>query len=393
MRIAVLTSLYPSAVRPHEGVFAERRWLGMGARGHAVGIVHPLPWSPLSFARREWSELARMASVEERGGLRIDRPRYVHMPGRALANARAFAARGLRCILARGKPEVVVADYAWPASAAAPKLEPTDIACVISGRGSDVLQVAGEAGLGPELARNLRSAGHWCAVSADLVARMDQLAGSPGRGVLVPNGVDADLFHPRERDAARKELQIEPKPTLVLVVGHLIERKDPLLALAAFEALPSELRSRSRLVFIGRGPLETALRAEIARRAAGQRVTLAGEVAPSALATWYAAADLLLLCSHREGRPNVVLEALSCGTPVLATDAGGTAELLGEFDGMLARTRDPAQLAALAARLLERPRDARRLSEHVRQFSWDKSFEALEGVLESALRAKRGARA
>jgi len=392
MRIAVLTSLYPSAVRPNEGVFAERRWLGMHARGHTISIVHPLPWSPLPFARREWSEIARMASVEERGGLRIDRPRYVHLPGRALANARAFAARGLRCVLARGKPEVVVADYAWPASAAAPLLEPTDIACVVSGRGSDVLQVAGEAGLAPELARNLRSAGQWCAVSADLVARMDQLAGEKGRGVLVPNGVDAELFRPRDRDAARKELALDPRRALVLVVGHLIERKDPLLALAAFEALPGELRARAQLVFVGRGPLEAALRAEIARRGAGERARLAGEVAPAALATWYAAADLLLLCSTREGRPNVVLEALSCGTPVLATDAGGTAELLDGLDGMLARTREPAQLAALAAQALQRPREAARLSRHARQFSWDRSFEALEGVLDAALRAKRGAR-
>jgi glycosyltransferase involved in cell wall biosynthesis len=256
-----------------------------------------------------------------------------------------------------------------------------------------VLQVAGEAGLAPELARNLRSAGHWCAVSADLVSRMDQLAGEPGRGVLVPNGVDAELFRPRDRGEARRELALEPQRALVLVVGHLIERKDPLLALATFEALPSELRSRAHLVFVGRGPLEAALRAEIARRHAGERVTLAGEVSPSALAAWYAAADLLLLCSMREGRPNVVLEALSCGTPVLATDAGGTAELLAGLDGMLARTRDPAQLAALAAQLLERPRDAQRLSQHVRGLSWDKSFEALERVLAAALHAKRGARA
>lgn len=393
MRIAVLTSLYPSAVRPSEGIFAERRWLGMRARGHEVRVVHPLPWSPIGFARRDWGEIARMAGVEERGGVRIERPRYLHLPGRARANAKNFATRGLRSILARGAPEVVVADYAWPASAAAPLIARTDIACVVSGRGSDVLQVAGEAGLAEELARNLKAAGHWCAVSADLVARMDELAGAPGRGVLVPNGVDAGLFHPRDRGEARSELALDRERALVLVVGHLIERKDPQLALAAFENLPDRVRARAQLVFVGRGPLEEPLRREIAARGAQERVRIVGEATPDSLALWYAAADVLLLCSNREGRPNVVLEALSCGTPVLATDAGGTRELLEGLDGMLAPTRNPAELAGLLARTLERPRDAERLSQHVRGLSWDASYAALERVLDSAVRSKRGARA
>ena len=252
MRIAVLTSLYPSAVRPSEGIFAERRWSGMRARGHEICVVHPLPWSPLPFARREWSEIARMPRIEQRGDVRVERPRYLHVPGRARANANAFASRGLRSILAHGKPDVVVADYAWPASAAAPLLAATGIACVVSGRGSDVLQVAGEAGLASELARNLKSAGSWCAVSSDLVARMDELGGAPGRGVLVPNGVDAALFRPRARDEARRALEIEPDARLLLVVGHLIDRKDPLLALAAFAELPSELQGRAQLVYIDR---------------------------------------------------------------------------------------------------------------------------------------------
>ena len=394
MKIAVLTSLYPSAVRPNEGIFAERRWLRIRDRGHEVAIVQPLPVAPpIWIGRPDWVEISRMAGIEDRSGLRVERPRYFHWPGRSRSNANAFAKCGLRRILELdARPDVIVADYAWPASAVAPLIEGTEIACVVSGRGSDVNEVAGEADLGKELARYLLSAGHWCGVSQNLVSRMDEIAGIAGRGVLVPNGIDMGLFRPRNREEARQELHMDQQVIIVLVVGNLVEAKDPLLACATFSVLRDLLESPARQVFIGRGPLAANLRKEAKRRGVNEYIQLIGEVEPKELTTWYAAADLLLLCSRREGRPNVVLEALACGLPVLATDAGGTGELLAGLDGMLARTREPAQLAALAATLLSKPRDSHRLSSHVSGFSWDQSSATLEGILMRAVQAKRTAR-
>lgn len=390
MRIAVLTSLYPSALRPVEGVFVERRWLGMRARGHEVGVTQPLPlasrWLPLA----RWRALARIPAREQRGGLEIERPRYLHLPGRARANAAAFARAGLRALARRPRPDVVVLDYAWPAAAAAPALRERRIPCVVSGRGSDVLEVSGEAGLADELAFGLRAAGHWCAVSRDLLAHMDRLGGRAGHGVLVPNGIDPELFRPRPRAEARRALGLAPDGRLVLVCGHLIARKDPLLALEVFAR---GARAEDRLVFLGSGPLAAELDQGIRARGLAARVERRGEVAPEALAQWYAAADLLLLTSRREGRPNVVLEALASGRPVLATDAGGTGEVLGPLASeMLARTRDPAVLARRLAALLEARFEPAELARAVAHLTWEASLTALEGCLEAA-RAEEGAAA
>lgn len=383
MRIAVLTSLYPGPSRPHEGVFAERRWLGMAARGHGVRIVHPLPRTPgpLSSLSATWAEVRALPEREERGGLVIDRPRYLHLPGRALGNARRFAKAGLAVAL-DPKPDVVVCDYAWPAAVAAHGLARRGVPCLVSGRGSDVLQVAGEAGLGPELASALRAAGHWCAVSRDLVEKMDELAGRPGAGRLVANGVDLERFGPGDRRAARRALGLPPERPLVLVVGHLIPRKDPLLALAAFRAgAPDD----ALLVFVGRGELAEELGREV--RADGpDRVRLVGEVEPAQLATWYTACDLLLLTSRREGRPNVVLEALASGRPVLATPAGGTGELLeGLEERCLAPGRDPAVLGERLAALLADPPAEEDLRARVAGLSWDAGLSALEDSLRGAM--------
>jgi len=380
MRIGVLTSLYPGPTRPYEGLFAERRWTGMLARGHDVRVVQPLPLAP-PFARGRWRAIAGLPSRETRAGVPIARPRYLHLPGRARPNARAFARAGLAALRAGETPEVVVCDYAWPASAAAPGLRALGIACVVSGRGSDVLQVAGEAGLAEELAQGLRAAGHWCAVSRDLLAAMDRLGGRPGAGVLVPNGVDLALYRPRERSAARAALGIAPDGALVLVVGHLIPRKDPLLALEAFlRGAPRD----ARLAFVGRGELAASIR----QRADG-RVSLVGEVAPEVLSDWYAAADLLLLTSTREGRPNAVLEALASGRPVLATDAGGTGEVLAAAPAMLAATRDPAELGARLAALLAAPPPPEACVALVRELSWEKSLDALEACLAASVGERR----
>jgi teichuronic acid biosynthesis glycosyltransferase TuaC len=138
-----------------------------------------------------------------------------------------------------------------------------------------------------------------------------------------------------------------------------------------------------------RGPLEAELRAAVVAGGLAERVRLEPEVPPARLAEWYGAADLLLLTSRREGRPNVVLEALASGRPVLATEAGGTAELLEDrWPRMLARTRDPAELGQRLGELLAQRFEPAELARSVAPLSWSHSLEALEGALESAVAAE-----
>lgn len=380
MRIGVLTSLYPAPPRPYEGIFAERRWRGMLERGHEVAVVHPLPRTPGPLARGAWAEIRDMPARETRHGITVERPRYWHWPGRALGNAARFARAGLRT-LGDGsrRPDVVVADYAWPAACASQTLRERALPFVVSGRGSDVLQVAAIAELRAVLAQCLQSSAGWVGVSQDLVEAMDELAGRPGTGRLVPNGVDLERFVPGDQAAARERLGLAAGESLTLVVGHLIERKDPLLALEAFaRAQPGS----GRLVFLGRGPLGEAVRTAAAARGLSDRVDVRGEVQPEDLAGWYQACDCLLLTSSREGRPNVVLEALASGRPVVATDAGGTRELLADLPGSLVPERDPEAIAERLRETLAAAWEPEHLRGLVAHLSWSRSCETLERYLE-----------
>ena len=384
MKIAVLTSLYPSPARPREGIFAEERWLRMAARGHEVRIVRPVPWWPFPLGPREYRELRTEPQHESRAGLEIVRPRYLHWPGAARGNARRFAAAGCRALEAGATPDVVIADYAWPAAQAVYGCKARGWPFVVHGRGSDVLQVAGEAGLRAELAAAVQTAGHWCAVSAQLVQTLDEL-GSARQGHLTANGVDGRLFHPLDQADARRHIGLSLPGRIALVVGHWIERKDPLLALEAAALVPrAELE---QIVLIGRGPLEADLRARSARPDLQGRVRFMAECAPAQLAQWYNAADVLLLTSRREGRPNVVLEALACGLPVVATEAGGTAELLGHAARGLVQQRTPQAVADALRAVLHQPREREALCASVAHLDWDASCTALEHVLQGAIQS------
>ncbi|MFT4709112.1 MAG: teichuronic acid biosynthesis glycosyltransferase TuaC [Planctomycetota bacterium] len=394
LRIGVLTSLYPTPERPFEGIFAQRRWSGMASRGHDVRVCQPtpkVPWPLGALFPRRFGDLMRRPSEEHEGGISITRPRYRHISKRPVGNAHRFAATGMENLLSSSwRPDIVVCDYAWPAGAAAPLGQSMGIPMVLSGRGSDVLEVGGEAGLGDALGAFLRTAGKWIAVSQDLVDAMDSLAGLKS-GTLVPNGVDAELFQPRsstQRADLRAKLGWNDGDKIVLLVGHLIKRKDPLLALEAFGQLKTAC-PQARLVVVGKGGLEQQFRDAVKEAGLSECVDMLGERQAGELSGLYAAADSLLLCSSREGRPNVVLEALSSGLPVVATAAGGTGELLeaGPFD--VVPSRDAGRIAKVLQQTLDAPPSRQIVAESIAGLSWQASLDTLEAVLFQHIVASR----
>lgn len=181
------------------------------------------------------------------------------------------------------------------------------------------------------------------AVSADLAQRL-VAAGTPADRVqVVENGVDG-RFCPGDRAQARRQLGLPPEGTIALFVGLLVPVKglDTLL-----DALARMADRGCRLVLVGEGPSRAPLEAQAAALGLLARVRFAGQRPAGEIPRWLVAANLLVLPSLSEGRPNVVLEAHACGLPVVATAVGGTPELVthGE-DGLLVPAADAVALAA-----------------------------------------------
>jgi len=192
---------------------------------------------------------------------------------------------------------------------------------------------------------------------------------------VLRNGVDLQRFQPEPQAQARQALGLglelgETAGPLLISVGHLVERKGNHLIV---QAMPAIRRShpQARLLIVGEGEERPALERLVAQLGLGDAVTLTGAVPNEQLARWYSAADALVLASSREGWANVLLEAMACGTPVVATRIWGTPEVVtGPAAGVLVDDRSAPALAEGVQRLLAAPPDRAAVRRYAEGFGW-----------------------
>jgi glycosyltransferase involved in cell wall biosynthesis len=208
---------------------------------------------------------------------------------------------------------------------------------------------------------------------------------------VVRNGVDTQRFQPQPQAQARAALGLDGAP-LLLSVGHLVPVKGHDIALQALAQLAPRYPG-ARLVFVGDGPLRAALQAQAQALGISAQVHFAGAVPNDQLAAWYSAADLLVLASRSEGWANVLLEAMACGTPVVATAVGGTAEVVGRPEvGRVVPPLDPAALAAGIEAMWAAPPDRAAVRTYAQAFGWDETSAAQLRLFRAVLARRRSAR-
>lgn len=372
LRILTFTSLYPNREQPRHGVFIETRLRQLVASGQVEAkVVAPVPWFPLRSPRfGRYGAFSRVAQREVRHGIDVCHPRFLTVPGVGAVvspvSMAAGAVSALRGLAREGFDfDAIDAHFFFPDGVAAMLLgkwlaKPV----VITARGSDITYWPRSA-LPLQMIRwASRAAGCCAAVSKALADEMVRLGLGRQPPRVLRNGVDLELFHPGGRTEARAELGFEGR--VVLSVGNLIELKGHHLAIEALAAIPG-----ASLVIIGSGPEESSLRALAARLGLASRVRFVGVVPQGELRRYYAAADLLVLASSREGWPNVLLEAMACGTPVLATGVWGMPEIVAAPEaGLLVSERTvPALRAGLEALLSALP-DRAATRRYAEGFDW-----------------------
>ena len=336
-------------------------------------MVAPVPWFPSVLApfSTRYAPFSRVPAEEQRANLEVLHPRYPVLPkiGIALTPFLLFA-RTLP-VLRRlrddaGGFDLIDAHYFYPDGVAAVWLgrvlrKPV----VITARGTDINLIPRHPLPRAMIRYAARKAHGIIAVSQALKDALIAL-GLPGERVRVlRNGVDLEMFSPRERTLARSQLGVAG-PTL-LSVGHLIERKGHDLVISALTSLPD-----FQLMIAGEGPEDGALRRLAIELGVIDRVKFLGRVAHERLAEIYSAADALVLASSREGWPNVLLEAMACGTPVVASNVWGNPEVVrGAASGVLIGERTSVGVAAAVRTLFAELPDRAETRRYAQGFSWD----------------------
>jgi phosphatidyl-myo-inositol dimannoside synthase len=402
-RVVMVATSYPRYPGDTVGTFMEPIARGVAARGHDVHLV--LPWDPrwqrprvesgVTFHLFRYAPSRSLNVFGYAGGLRADvslRARTVVAAPLALAMGWRAARRVVRNVGATVMHGHWVVPGGAIAAAAAPGLP-----LVVSLHGSDAYMAERHRSIGAVARWTLRRAGVVTACSDDLRRRAQALGAAGERAVTIPYGVDSGRFgpDPHARAATRAGWHVDPASEVVFAAGRFVRKKGFEYLIDAIAALASS-RPRLVLVLAGGGDLDAEYRRRIARLGLVDRTVLPGVLPQDLVASGLAAADVAVIPSVRDdagnvdGLPNVVMEAMASGTPVVATSAGGIGSVVThERTGLLVAQRDVPGLASAIARMLDSPAEARALGDAARRHvidtaSWDVAAGAFEAAYDHA---------
>lgn len=169
---------------------------------------------------------------------------------------------------------------------------------------------------------------------------------------VVSCGVDTNVFKPMEKHKARTALNVQLDCRLFIFVGDLINTKgvDTLL-----DAILKIKDDALYLAYIGDGPLRGKLHDRAQKSELRNNIIFTGPISHEQVALWQNAADTLILPSLNEGMPLAIMEALSCGTPVIASKVGGIPEIVNDKNGILIDPNNTEELVSAIRKLCDNP--------------------------------------
>lgn len=204
---------------------------------------------------------------------------------------------------------------------------------------------------------------------------------------MIVNGVDTQRFSPL-LDPAAAAVTAPPR---IVTIGRLVQQKNQALFLQAAAMLAKAI-PELELMIVGEGPLRAQLQQQAAELGLSERVVFAGERRDTDVILRQA--SLFWLTSRWEGMPNTVLEALASGVPVIATDVGGTRQILRDgVDGYVVPSGDASAFVSRSLELLRDGRRRARFASNARQraeaFSPRRMAEKFEALYDAILDARR----
>lgn len=285
------------------------------------------------------------------------------------------------------KPDIVLAYWVYPDGYAAVRVaRQLGVPAVVGALGSDIHV---RSGINDFMTRKtIHEADALLTVSEAMrQTAIREFGTPPNKAHTIVNGFNTSVFHPRDQMLMRQQLGMDAQESSIVYVGRFVEAKGLRELLAAFTAL-RQVRPQLKLNLVGDGVMKAELLEMIHQSDLGDVVRVPGGMEPNQVAQWICASDVLTLPSWSEGYPNVVVEGAACGRPVVATDVGGTREIIDEHNGILIPPRDPIALQQALERALNQTWDRSAIAGRM-QRTWDDVARETLQVCESLLRSRR----
>jgi glycosyltransferase involved in cell wall biosynthesis len=367
MKVLLITNLYPNKADPNWGIFNYQQFEALSEFCNVIKIV------PITLRKlREWKKVVN-------GNLSLDGNESVYHPilfllpkMRKMHGLLYYLSIWLRAkqLINRHKPDVIIGTWAYPDGYAAIKLgKKLGIPVYIKVHGSDIHSVMGDSNR-KLTAEVLRSCEKVISVSNSLAATMQKEFGIDKEKIhVIPNGIFKDKFLPMRRiNAIEKINLVDAHEKNIVFVGNLKPIKNIMMLVG--------------LHLLGSGVMFEEIQTYITKHDLSKNVFLHGKVEHEKIPLWMNYADVFVLPSKKEGMPNVVLEALSCGTPVIASDIEATREII--VDGVNGYLFDLKSLGDFVSKLklgLELKQSPVFDHKHDMIISWQENAKLLHQVI------------
>lgn len=267
------------------------------------------------------------------------------------------------------KPDLVLAYWVYPDGYAALRTaRKLGVPCVVGALGSDIHV---RSGISDRMTRQTIEGVNALLTVSEAMRQtaIRDFGAKPEKVHTIVNGFNTSVFHPRDQAAMRHKLGIAADEQMIIYVGRFVEAKGMRELITAFQAM-SQRNPQASLALIGDGVMKDELTALVQSAGLQNRVRIPGGQPPEQVAEWICASDVLTLPSWSEGYPNVVVEGLACGRPVVATDVGGTREILNEHNGILIPPKQADVLQTALESALARDWDREAIARAM-QRTWD----------------------
>lgn len=335
MKILAITQLYPNKIYPNWGIFVSKR-LQEVAKHHDVIVISPIPWFPFCSYFKRYKNYNLIPREDKINGIKIHYPRFLIIPkffSSATVISFYCAVRSVvRKIEESFDYDIIDLHWTFPELPVGVWLaRKTNKKLIVTVRGKEAFYFGGGCLRGHIIRKFLVQADYVINLSNQLKQFSHDIGVSEKNNVVIRNGVDHTVFYYLPIERCRERLNIPRNERIILTVGWLNFGKGFDRIIEALPDLSSEKKETHLYIIGSEGPTGfyyKELRMLCEKMGVADKVHFIGTVDNENLYYWYNAADVFCLSSRSEGSPNVVMEALSCGCPVVATDVGSVTEII-----------------------------------------------------------------
>lgn len=393
MNILTVSTLYPNNLQLRHGIFVETRLRQLKQKfpNCNITVIAPVPWCPiLSSVTSRYPRYRDIQPMQSCDDINVYHPRYLALPAVGMYinpwSLYLSLKKQVKALLRQGLQfDIIDAHYIYPDAVAASWLaDVLNIPLAATARGSDINLLPAYAWPRALIRRALAKTDVAIGVCQALTTKICQLQPAVKRSITIRNGVDIRMFYPLEQRLQLRQ-QLGYQGFCLLSVGNLVDVKCHDKTISLLTQMPDV-----QLYIAGEGPLKQQLISQVAQLGLSGRVHFLGYQTQQQLQQHYTAADCMVLASSSEGWANVLLEAMACGCPVVATPAGGTAEVLAHPDaGVVCDGFSSSALLTALLAIRQNMPDRRKVSAYASTLDWEESVALIEHTFTQVIQQHR----